>query len=87
MAASKTRTWIVDLEPKKPGSVASSKVWIQTLDLNSEKDGPWKSWMTKKLDLEKPEYWKNLDAEKPGHWNTFTGQKLDAEKLLQDHIV
>lgn len=55
--------------------------------LNSEKDGPWKSWVTKKLDLEKPEDWKDLDAEKPGHWNTFTGQKLDAEKLLQDHIV
>ena len=55
----------------KPGP----KPW--TLERNTEKPGPWRTWNLKNLDPEKPGPWrtwtlKNLDTEKPGHWKTWT---------------
>ena len=54
---------------KKSFRKATSKTWTRTLDLDSEKPGPWKT-LTQK----------NLDPEKPGPWKIWTLKNLDPEK-------
>ena len=44
--------------------MATSKTWTQTLDLDPEKLGPWKTRTQK-----------NLDSAKPGPWNSFQWSK------------
>ena len=49
--------------------MATSKTWTQTLYLDPEKLGPWKTWTQK-----------NLGSAKPGPWQTCTLKNLDYEK-------
>ena len=69
-------------QKEKAKQKATSKTWTQTLkNLDSEKPGPWKTWIQKNLDSEKPVPWKIwtlkiLDYEK-------RGKQLDAAKKIK----
>ena len=68
LAASKTGSWTLNPEPKKPGLILKfgPEPWAWALkNLSQEKPGLWKTWTLKNLPLEKYRPWK-IDPEKLG---------------------